>query len=96
MKSQKMESNRPVEVEFTLTQDGRLDFKSCNGDTEIIYELTRRAREQAEAYRRAQMQTDPLAIVSLGIIGILTLLMCGIFAQIITTRPVPQPPPIHR
>ena len=91
-----MESNRPVEVEFTLTQDGRLDFKSCNGDTEIIYELTRRAREQAEAYRRAQTRTDPLTIVSLGIIGILTLLMCGIFAQMITTRPVPQPPPIHR
>jgi len=91
-----MESKHPVQVEFTLTQDGRLDFKSCNGDTEIIYELTRRAREQAEAYRRAQTRTDPLTIVSLGIIGILTLLMCGIFAQMITTRPVPQPPPIHR
>jgi len=95
MKSQKMESNRPVEVEFTLTQDGRLDFKSCNGDTEIIYELTRRAREQSEAYRRAQMRTDPLMIVSLGIMGILTLLMCGIFAQTIT-RPALQHPPIHR
>jgi len=90
-----MESKHSVQVEFTLTQDGRLDFKSCNGDPEIIYELTRRACEQAEAYRRAQMRTDPLTIVSLGIIGMLTLLMCGIFAQMIT-RAAPQPPPIHR
>ena len=90
-----MESNRPVQVEFTITQDGRLDFKSCNGDTEIIYELTRCAREQAEAYRRAQTRTDPLTIVSLEIISMLTLLMCGIFTQMIT-RAAPQPPPIHR
>jgi len=90
-----MESKHPVQVEFTLTEDGRLDFKSRNGDTEIIYELTCRAREQAEAYRRAQTRTDPLTIVGLGIIGILTLLMCGIFAQMIT-RPAPQPTPIHR
>ena len=83
-----------IQVEFTLTQDGRLDFKSCNGDTEIIYELTRHAREQSLAYQRFQTRLDPLTLVNLGIIGLLTLLLCGVFAQIVT-RPAPEHPPIY-
>jgi hypothetical protein len=84
-----------VQVEFTLTQDGRLDFKSCNSDIEIIYELTRHAREQSLAYQRFQTRLDPLTLINLGIISLSTLLLCGVFARIVT-RPVPEHLSIHR
>ena len=93
MEIKKMDE-RTIQVEFTLTQDGRLDFKSCNGDTEIIYELTRHAREKSLAYQRSQTRLDPLTLINLGIISLLTLLLCGVFAQILT-RPAPEHPSIH-
>jgi hypothetical protein len=75
-----------VQVEFTLTQDGRLIFKSCNGSDEIIYELTRRANEQALFYKRIQIIKE---IVPLAIIALMLGTLFGLFVQVIS-RPSPE------
>lgn len=78
-----MEPQTKTEIEFTLSQDGHLVVKSCS-DSEIIYELTRTAREQAQTYRKSQQ--DPIAMFLLGIA--VSVLLMGVYQ--ILNRPSPQ------
>ncbi|MBW4444131.1 MAG: hypothetical protein KME10_23480 [Plectolyngbya sp. WJT66-NPBG17] len=78
-------NNRTVQVEFTLSEEGRLTYRGCS-DPSIIYELSCRAAEQARAYQRSQTRQDPLAIALTGIASAcLIVLIWGIF-----TRPAPE------
>ena len=72
------------QIEFTLASDGHLTYRGS--DDQIIYELTRRAREQADAYHRYHSRQDPIAVA---IFSVAIAILLSLVYQI-ATRPSPQ------
>lgn len=84
-----MKAEQTQQIEFTLSEDGRLFYRG-NADPAVIYELSCRAAEQAAAYRRSQTRQDPIALF---IAAMLTGLASACFVVLvwqILTRPAPQ------
>lgn len=84
-------TNHLVQIEFTLSEDGRLTYRGCS-DPAIIYELSCRAAEQATAYRKAQTKQDPIALC---LVGIAASILLALVYQIVT-RPAPEYTPRYQ
>ncbi|BAY55268.1 hypothetical protein NIES2135_20910 [Leptolyngbya boryana NIES-2135] len=86
-----MTERQVMQVEFTLSEDGRLFYRGCS-DPEIIYELSCRAAEQARAYQKFQTRQDPIALCLVGLAASILLAL----AYQIVSRPAPEYTPRYQ
>lgn len=92
--SQAADFTQTVDIEFTISEEGRLTYRG-SPNPEIIYELSCRATERANAYQRyrqSQSRQDPIALC---LVGLATTALIMLIGQIMS-RPAPEYTPRYQ